>query len=424
MRFVCSSPRSVLAALVVSVLPSGLLNAADEWTRFLGPQQNNVLPAETKIPLVWDEKKGVAWRTEIPGEGWSSPLVQDGRVWMTTATEGGLSLRAVAVELASGRILKDVEVFRLEAVPAKHRRNSFASPTGLLSGGRFFVHFGTHGTAALDAKTGEVLWCQQGLKVDHQNGAGGSLTEFGDLLLVPCDGMDVQHEVALKKSTGEIAWKSERSAKPFLDTLPADMRKAYGTPFLLGSGAQAVSLTTASTRLYALDPATGAERWHVNYGKGFSNVPLPATDGKTLVICTGFMKPEVWGVKLEGAKGDVSESHVLWRQKSAAPDQTTPVIANGLVFMVSSGGIASCLDLATGEMRWRERIGSDFAATPLVSGGLVYFWDCLGATTVVKAAAEFEVVGKNTLPEGFMASPAVVGNTLVLRTKTALYRVE
>ncbi len=424
MRLVCYSPCSVLAALVVSALPSGPLNAASEWTRFLGPQQNNVLPSEAKIPVAWDEKKGVLWRTEIPGEGWSSPLVQDGRVWMTTATEGGLSLRALAVEMASGRILKDVEVFRLEAVPAKHRRNSFASPTGLLSGGRFFVHFGTHGTAALDAKTGEVLWRQQGLKVDHQNGAGGSLTEFGDLLLVPCDGMDVQHEVALKKSTGEIAWKSERSAKPFLDTLPADMRKAYGTPFLLGSGAQTVSLTTASTRLYALDPATGAERWYVNYGKGFSNVPLPATDGKTLVICTGFMKPEVWGLKIEGAKGDVSETHVLWRQKSAAPDQTTPVIANGLVFMVSSGGIASCLDIATGEMRWRERIGSDFAATPLVSNGLVYFWDCLGTTTVVKASATFEVVGKNILPEGFMASPAVVGGTLVLRTKSALYRVE
>ena len=424
MRVLCSSSPSLLAALVFSALSPGLLSAAEEWTRFLGPQQNNVLPKTARIPLSWDEKKGIAWRTEIPGEGWSSPLVQDGRVWMTTATEGGLSLRAVAVDLASGKILKDVEIFRLEAVPAKHRRNSFASPTGLLSGGRFFVHFGTHGTAALDAKTGEVLWRQQGLKVDHQNGAGGSLTEFGDLLLVPCDGMDVQHEVALKKSTGEIAWKSERSAKPFLDTLPADMRKAYGTPFLLGGGAQTVSLTTASTRLYALDPATGAERWYVNYGKGFSNVPLPATDGKTLVICTGFMKPEVWGVKLEGAKGDVSETHVLWRQKSAAPDQTTPVIANGLVFMVSSGGIASCLDLATGEMRWRERIGSDFAATPLVSNGLVYFWDCLGVTTVVKAAEQFEVVGKNTLPEGFMASPAVVGNTLVLRTKTALYRVE
>ena len=136
------------------------------------------------------------------------------------------------------------------------------------------------------------------------------------------------------------------------------------------------------------------------------------------------MKPEVWGIKLEGAKGDISESHVLWKQKSAAPDQATPVLANGLVFTVSSGGIASCLDMATGEMLWRERLGSDFAATPLVANGLVYFSDCAGVVTAVKAARTFEVAAKSTMPEGFMASPAVVGSSLILRTKAALYRVE
>jgi hypothetical protein len=115
---------------------------------------------------------------------------------------------------------------------------------------------------------------------------------------------------------------------------------------------------------------------------------------------------------------------VLWKQKSAAPDQATPVLANGLVFTVSSNGIASCLDITTGEMRWRERIGSDFAATPLVANGLVYFCDCAGLVTAVKAAPTYEVVAKSTMPEGFMASPAVVGNGLILRTKAALYRVE
>jgi hypothetical protein len=239
--------------------------------------------------------------------------------------------------------------------------------------------------------------------------------------------MDVQFEAAVKKSDGQIAWKSERSAKPHLETLAPDRRKAYGTPFLAKIGAETVSLTTASTRLYALDPMTGRERWFLNYGSGFSNVPLPATDGKNLIICTGFMKPEVWCVKLEAAEGDISETHVLWKQdKVKAPDQATPVIANGLVFMVS-GSFASCLDLATGELRWRERIvvdKGDFAASPLVANGLVYFFDPAGDATVVKAQASYEVVAKNTLKDGFMASPAVVGNSLVLRTKSALYRIE
>ncbi|NBV86311.1 MAG: hypothetical protein EBS01_08635, partial [Verrucomicrobia bacterium] len=230
--------------------------AGDSWPRFLGPNQNSSVEDAPKLPTQWDESKA-RWKTGIPGEGWSSPLVADGRVWMTTATEDGLSLRAVAVDLESGKLLHDIEVFHLESATPKHRRNSHASPTGLLSGGRFYVHFGTNGTAALDARTGQILWRQQNLKVDHQNGAGGSLSEYGELLLIPCDGQDVQLEVALSKVDGSIVWKSERSAKPTLETLAPDRRKAYGTPFLVKVGSETLSLTTASTRLYALDPATG-----------------------------------------------------------------------------------------------------------------------------------------------------------------------
>ncbi len=414
--------QAALWAVMLS-LPAPLF-AGDSWRNFLGPKQNNIVEDAPGMLVKWEEARNIKWRTDIPGEGWSSPVVADGLVWLTTATEDGLSLRAIAVDFTSGNLVHDVEVFHLEATPAKHRRNSHASPTGVLSGGRFFVHFGTNGTAALDAKTGEVLWRQTTLKVDHQNGAGGSLTEHGDFLLVPCDGMDVQYEVALHKATGEIAWKSERSAKPFLDTLAPDRRKAYGTPFLIKTGSETTSITTASTRLYGIDPETGRERWFLNYGLGFSNAPLPATDGKTLVISTGFMKPEIWAINLEAAKGDISETHVLWKHKAAAPDQATPVITNGLVFTVSSGGIASCLDLTTGDVRWRERIGSDFAATPLIANGLIYFWDCTGVVTVLKAQSSFELVAKSNLPEGFMASPAVIGNALILRTKSALYRVE
>ncbi len=426
MRPMKTSPSpSVWCAVTACCLAlSCSLRAADTWTRFLGPEQNNTVKDAPSLAVKWEEGSQVRWRTNIPGEGWSSPLVEKGRIWMTTATEEGLSLRAVAVDLESGKVLKDIEVFRLETALRKHKRNSHASPTGLLSGGRLYVHFGSNGTAALNTETGEVLWRQQSLKLDHQNGPGGSLTEYGDLLLIPCDGMDIQKEVALDKNTGAVVWTSERSARAFLDSIPADMRKAYGTPFLLKTSSGVTSLTTAATRLYALDPTTGKELWHLNYGKGFSNVPLPATDGKTLVICTGFMKPEVWGVKLEGNSGELPESHILWKQKAAAPDQATPVIANGLVFTVSSGGIASCLDLASGEMRWRERIGSDFAATPLVANGLVYFFDAQGNTTVVKAEPTYEVVSKNTLGDGFMASPAVVNNSLILRSRTALYRVD
>ncbi|MEK0447048.1 MAG: putative methyltransferase YcgJ [Verrucomicrobiota bacterium] len=411
-------------AFGVVCFPTGLsLRAEPAWPQFRGPDQQNI-SRETQVPLQWSESRNVRWKTALPGEGWSSPVVADGRIWVTAAFDDGKSLHALCVDYETGKLLLDVEVFRNDVVPPKHRRNSHASPTGVLEGDRFYVHFGAMGTAALDSTTGRKIWENRSLVVDYQNGAGGSLTVHGNIVLIPCDGMDEQYQVGLSKDTGEVVWKVERSAKSFLETLPKDMRKAYGTPLIAMVDGKPLSLTTASTRLYAQDPQTGEEKWHVNYGKGFSNVPVPATDGKIAVICTGFMKPEVWGVRLGAAKGDISESHVLWRQKTAAPDQASPLLVDGRVYMVSSGGIASCLNAENGEVVWKERIGSDFAASPLWAAGRIYFFDAQGVTTVVKPGDQWEVLAKNTLADGCMASAAVVNHSLIVRTKAALYRIE
>jgi outer membrane protein assembly factor BamB len=243
-------------------------------------------------------------------------------------------------------------------------------------------------------------------------------------LLIACDGIDVQYEAALDATTGKIAWKTERSANADLEKLPPDMRKAYGTPTLFTIDGKPQSLTTASNRVYAMEPESGKELWSVTYPRGFSNVPLPVSDGNVMVVSTGFMKPEMWGIRVGGATGDVSYSHVIWKQKAGAPDQASPLIVNGRLYMVSSGGIASCLDLENGEIIWKERIGSDFAASPVYVDGRIYFCDCNGQTTVIEPGDTFKVVAKNQLESGFMASPAIVGKSFVLRTKTHLYRIE
>lgn len=407
----------------VSLFSQFSAQAEPTWPRFRGPDQQGI-SKEKNVPLTWSETQNVRWKTEIPGEGWSSPVVADGRVWLTTATDDGKSLRAICVNYENGAIIHDVEVFKNEVVPAKHRRNSHASPTGVLEGDRFYVHFGAMGTAALDAVTGKKIWENRSLVVDYQNGAGGSLTIHGNYILIPCDGMDAQYEVALLKDSGEIAWKAERSAKPILETLAADRRKAYGTAFVTLVDGKPISLTTASNRLVATDPTNGEEKWFVNYGSGFSNVPVPVTDGKTLVISTGFMKPELWGIRLGGMKGDVTESHVIWKQKAGAPDQTSPILWNGRVYVVSSGGIASCLNAENGEIIWKERIGSDFAASPIYVAGRIYFFDATGTVTVIKPGDTFEVLAKNQLDAGCMASAAVVNRSFIIRTKAALYRIE
>ncbi len=413
----------MIRPLVLALLSATAAVAGDTWTQFRGPRQDGITDAKG-LPLEWSEQKNVKWKTAIPGEGWSSPLVANGQVWLTTAIDNGQSLRALCVDLASGRTLHDVEVFRNANPPAKHKRNSFASPTGIIDGELVFVHFGPMGTACLDAKSGSVRWENRELVWDTQNGPGGSLTMWKDKLILACDGRDVQFEAALDKVTGRLAWKTPRSARVELDALPDDMRKAYGTPVLMQVDGRTQSLTTASNRLYALDPATGAEQWCLDYPRGFSNVPLPVTDGRTLVVSTGFMKPQLLGYKLSGAKGNITQSHLLWKQPAGAPDQCSPIIVKDRVYVTTSGGILSCLKLASGEVVWKERVGSDFAASPILADGRLYFFAAAGPCTVIEPGDTLKKLAENTLDSGCMASPAVVGKALIVRTKTHLYRIE
>lgn len=413
--------RLVARLFILSALALGRVQAGENWPQFLGTASNHT---EIKdLPLTWSETQNVKWKTVLPGEGWSSPVVAGGQVWMTTATEEGQSLRALCCDLTTGKLVMDIEVFRNAVVPPKHKRNSYASPSPIIEGDRVYVHFGAMGTACLSTKDGRKLWENREFVVDHQNGPGGSPALYQDKLLLAFDGMDQQYEVALSKMTGQVAWKTERSGIAKLQARPADMRKAYGTPVVFQIDGRAQSLTTAAERLYAYDPGTGRELWWVDY-PGFSNVPLPVTDGKMLYVCTGFMKPELWGIRAGGAQGDVTASHVVWRQKTGVPDQSTPAVVGARLYMVTSGGIVSCLNTATGEIVWKERIGSDFAASPLVADGRIYFCDARGKTTVIAPGDTLQVLAQNELADGCMASPAPVGKALILRTKTSLYRLE
>lgn len=393
----------------------------ESWAQFRGPKQGH---SEAKgVPLKWSETQHVKWKTPLPGEGWSSPVVRGKQIWLTTATEEGMSLRALCCDFATGKLLVDVEVFRNETVPPKHKRNSYASPTPILDGDRVYADFGPMGIACLSAKDGRKLWENRELKCDLQNGPGGSTVLHEGRLLVACDGTDVQYGAALDAKTGRLLWKVERSAKEKLLKKPADMRKAYGTPVVFTIDGRPQALTCGAERLYASDPATGAELWFVDY-PGFSNVPVPVFDGKQIYVCTGFGKPELWAIKTGGLAGDVTATHVAWKQKKGAPDQATPVVVGDRLYMVTSGGIASCINTATGDIVWAERLSADFAASPLCIGGKLYFFDALQKQKVIAASDTFDILGKSELPDGCMATPAVAGKSLLVRTKTALYRIE
>ena len=251
-----------------------LLVTADDWPQFRGPTGQGV-SAERGLPLTWSENKNVRWKVAIPGRGWSSPVVQGDRVWLTTATEEGKSLRAIAIDRNTGSVLLNVEIFRLKATKLANAKNSFASPTPVIEGDRVYLHFGAFGTACIK-QSGEIVWKTR-LEYDNgQHGTGGSPVIYDDLLIVSCDGNDVQFVVALDKLTGKVRWQKRREGY-----------QAYTTPLVvsLAEGDQVIS--PGAFRAVAYEPRTGKEIWQVKYGEGFSNVPRPVYGHGLVFICTG-----------------------------------------------------------------------------------------------------------------------------------------
>jgi outer membrane protein assembly factor BamB len=407
---------------IAVLLLAGLAAAADPWPGMRGPGAQGQADAKG-LPLTWSESEHVAWKTPIAGEGWSSPVVGDGAVYLTSALDEGRSLHAYRVDLASGKIVWDVEVFTNATVPAKHERNSHASPTPVVHGDRLYVHFGTMGTACLAVADGRTLWANRELKVNHSVGAGGSPVLWHDRLLLTCDGIDAQYGVALEAQTGKIAWRKERSATERLAKISPESRKCFSTPVILSIGGRDQAVVNGAERLYAQDPQSGEELWHVDF-TGYSNATMVVSDGRMLVFNTAFNSSQVWGVRLDGASGDITASHVAWKVKFPSLSQSSPILLDGRVYVVSDSGILLCLDLATGKELFKERIGPDFAASPVLVDGRIYFFDARGKATVIAPTPEFKVLATSQLDDGCMASPAVVGKALIVRTKKHLYRLE
>lgn len=405
----------IAAAAILSLL-SG--QPAD-WPEFRGPTGQGHVPAEISLPTTWSETENIVWKTPIPGRGWSTPVIGNGRIWLTSATDEGRSLRAVSVDVDSGVILLDREVFAPSEPVRINPKNSFASPSPILDGDRLFVHYGTMGTAALDAATGEILWRNNDLLLDHKEGPGTSPVLWNHLLIINCDGMDVQYVAALDKHSGKLVWRSDRPGK--IHDNP-DFCKAYSTPLLVETGTRTELVSPGAHQVLGYDPASGEIRWRVGYD-GFSNVPRPLAGFGMVYVCTGYMKPQLWAIRL-GGDGDVTRTHVAWKFERQVPANPSPILVDDAIYMTNNTGVLSCVDARTGELRWVQRLGGNFCASPIHGDGKLYFCSEEGVTTVVAPGEKFQKLAENQLDGAFMASPAVRGDALFLRTDKALYRIE
>jgi outer membrane protein assembly factor BamB len=387
------------------------------WTEFRGPTGQG--HCQATLPVRWSASDNVRWKTELPGQGWSSPVEQDGRVYLTSAVpvpeSDDLSLRLFVLDGDSGMILKSVEVFRQAAAtsPRIHSKNSHASPTPVIEGDRIYVHFGHQGTGCYTL-SGQPVWKNDTIRYEPQHGNGGSPVLSGDKLIFSCDGAADPFIIALHKDSGEVAWKTPR---------PTDATKtfSFSTPLLIDVNGQLQLISPGSNCVMALDPETGAEIWRVRYD-GYSVISRPVFGQGLVYISTSFNSPVAMAIRPDG-KGDVTKTHVAWTARRAAPNTPSMLLVGDHLYMVSDRGVASCLDAKTGEMRWQQRLGGAVSASPLYAAGRVYFQNEQGESFVVAAGAQFEELARNNLGERTLASYGVIDNDLLIRTETRLYRI-
>ena len=398
--------------LATALLAAAVTVGAEDWPQFRGPTGQGV-STESELPVEWSESRNVRWKVEVPGAGWSSPVVAGDRVWLTTAVvdRNGTSLRALAFDAATGRRVVDAEVFHLPRRNLLNPKNSHASPTPIVDGDRVYVHFGADGTAALTS-SGEVVWRKR-FSYESQHGNGGSPTLYKDLLILSCDGSDIAFVVALDKQTGSEKWRTRRRA-------PFD--QAYSTPLVIRVGEQDQLVSAGAYRAVAYDPDSGREIWRVGYADGFSNVPRPVFANGLVYIATGFQEPSLIAVRPDGT-GDVTRTHVAWTLRRSAPHTPSPIAVGDELYVVNDMGIATCLDGRTGETLWRERLGGNYSASPVFADGRIYFLSEEGVATVLAPGKTFRKLATNQIDGATLASMAIADRSIFIRTDAALYRL-
>lgn len=421
--------------LITVAIAMSLTATATDWPEFRGPWGNGWVtqPGASDtlgLPTTWSETENIRWKTEIPYKGWSTPVTGNGRIWLTTATEDGHEYYGIALDADTGEIVFNEKLFTSDnPEPLSNNVNCYASPSAVLEGDRAYLHFGTYGTACLDAQTGKTIWKRTDINCRHYRGPGSSPILHDGLLILTMDGVDVQYMIALNAATGETVWRTDRTTEwndlddNGVPKREGDFRKAYSTPIIATVNNEEILISSASSAAFGYDPKTGKELWRLPH-IGFTTAVSPVFDGTHAFVATGQGQAQLLAIPVD-EKGVVPDSEVAWKYEGRdAPHTPSPIIVDGHLYIVSDRGTLTCMDPATGAELWAERLGGNFIASPIYADGHIYLFNLQGKAILIKPGPTYQPIAENTLDDGLMASPATYENDLIIRTRTHLYRIE
>lgn len=409
-----------LFGLLAFIIARAGASYAENWPCFRGPSRQGI-SREKQVPLEWSATSNIAWKTPIPGEGWSSPIVYENRVFVTAATEQATSFRLLCLDRSTGTVLWNKHVLR-QKPGHKQRFNSYASSTPATDG-RLVYAIACDGSIAAITFDGTVAWINRDHEHFSEHGLAVSPVLYKDLLIVAFDGSSSGPDIklgwqkpwdkavimALDKDTGKVRWEGKRG----LSCL------AHVTPQILTENGKDQLVSSAGNVIQGFDLATGLKIWTASsLGEG---VVPSVVIGDGLVFTTSGFGDSTIRVVRTGGRGDVTDTHMAWTTTKDVPKVPSMLYVKPYLFLVTDTGVAKCLMATTGDVIWRERIGSKYSASPIWVEDRIYFLSEKGKTTVIEAGPEFNVIAENDLKEKCCASPAVSNNQLFIRSEHNLF---
>jgi outer membrane protein assembly factor BamB len=412
--------RCLPAVIAASIL--ALPAVAGDWPGWRGPTHDGVVP-DKGYPLEWSATKNIAWKTEIPGRGHSSPIIWGDRIFLTSCLEGSnpkdkttpRDRLLICIDRKDGKILwqKTMVTAPLEKI---HAENSYASCTPATDG--TYVYVTTYAepkviVAAYDFK-GNEIWRKSPGEFQSQHGFGIPPMLYKDLVIVNCDQDGENHTkpayiVALDRKTGSEKWRIDR---------PVRIR-SYCPPLVVEAGGKMQMVLTGAKHVDSYDPDTGKRHWTID-GPTEQFVASVIYHRDHFYLTAGFPTFHVMCIKPDGT-GNITKTHVVWHEMKGAGYVPSPVASGDNLFLIKDDGFASCRDTKTGVLHWLERLGRHYHSSPVVADGRIYFTDDDGITQVIKADSEFEVLAKNPVGEACSSSLAFSGGQIFLRGARHLF---
>jgi outer membrane protein assembly factor BamB len=441
---------SIFLLLLIASLFTPSQTRSDNWPSFRGLHASGVADGQN-LPEQWDGEKGtgIKWKTRIPGLAHSSPVIWDNRVFVTTAISGkGLATfkpglygagdasddksvhqwKVYCLDKKTGKIIWEQVAYEGVPLEKRHVKSTYASSTPATDGRYVVAFFGSQGLYAFDLK-GKLVWKKDLGRLDvgaydlpsYEWGTASSPIIYQDLVIVQCDTSKEDFLMAVDIKTGKTVWKTDR------DELPS-----WSTPTIYAGKDRTELITNAPNFIRGYDPATGKELWRLG-GSSKITAPTPIFSGNLIVTASGRRPEAPIFVIRAGASGDItldkeqtSNKSIAWSRQKIGSYMPTPLIYQGLLYVFKNDGILSCYDLATGEEKYMQRIphqGSGFSGSPVASDGKLYLPSEDGDIFIIKAGAKFELLGKNSVGQLLMATPAISGGMMFVRAENDLFAI-